>query len=408
MRRLHQCSHVAQSRYDLFKILRELKAGMSSSLVIYQQLLDCQNYGLPHDILIPHTASDLSALLRSSFNVPIYLQGTAFLGKALAQSFEDLSLETFLTKVLANGTAECSIVDTAGPHQHTRKGTVEELRASFGQHSRGPKSPINVLEISNFTHRSYIPPVIAEVDLLTQIAIQNVRHLAKDSRPRSMPQAGQEWFLLSQEHSVSPAHIDVAGFCTVVIVVEGGKVWYPLSRPDENDRRHFAQCGSLVPEGFSNGWARILLERGDVLIMPPGTIHAVFTPEDCLCVGKHFYTAGTIGASLDAIRFMLNHEELINEDSPGNLYNLLTYITTNASSVLDPTQLRNFALALIEFARFEVPEKPLTSRKALLGFKKLSGELGPKLYRQALASPGKHLASPVLQTSRHVTPENQN
>ncbi|KAK5079597.1 hypothetical protein LTR70_009278 [Exophiala xenobiotica] len=117
--------------------------------------------------------------------------------------------------------------------------------------------------------------------------------------------------------------------------------------------------------------------------MPTGTVHAVFTSSDSLCVGKHFYTAGTMGASLDVVRFLESHADLTNEDPPDYLYSLLNHVSVSAEAVMNPRQLQSFSLALKDFGTLRLSDSQRKRRPRLLEFVNLAKKLGSKMYHEA-------------------------
>ncbi|KAI9775418.1 MAG: hypothetical protein M1839_001113 [Geoglossum umbratile] len=114
-------------------------------------------------------------------------------------------------------------------------------------------------------------------------AMRSLRTLKAASRwgPTQDLTSVEKWVLLAQRGSGTMTHQDHDGFWTWVMVEEGEKLWM-ICQLSEDDRKKFAEEGSAFTGGE---WFYVWLKPGDVLIMPPGTVHAVFTPVDTLCVG---------------------------------------------------------------------------------------------------------------------------
>lgn len=63
-----------------------------------------------------------------------------------------------------------------------------------------------------------------------------------------------------------------------------------------------------------------------IRILPPRCPHAVYTPEDCLAVTGHFYTAAHLGSSLRGLQLQEEYPEISNEDLKPEFYELLNRI----------------------------------------------------------------------------------
>ncbi|KAF8522481.1 hypothetical protein BU17DRAFT_64405 [Hysterangium stoloniferum] len=96
------------------------------------------------------------------------------------------------------------------------------------------------------------------------------------------PQYAIRWRLCATEGAFSRAHIDARKFATWIHIVHGTKLWVVMS-------------GDIAETSLRNlnyrkrKWTYYLLEPGDQLFMPAGTIHAVMTLNDSWVEGGHFY-----------------------------------------------------------------------------------------------------------------------
>ncbi|RDH26387.1 hypothetical protein BDQ94DRAFT_176410 [Aspergillus welwitschiae] len=82
-------------------------------------------------------------------------------------------------------------------------------------------------------------------------------------------------------------HVDNGGQLTWILILEGRKIWYFPRKPTSDAVRLLLL------------WALSVLEdMKEAGVMPPSCPHAVFTPDDCLAVGGHFYTAAHLGSTL--------------------------------------------------------------------------------------------------------------
>lgn len=124
----------------------------------------------------------------------------------------------------------------------------------------------------------------------------------------------REFFLLSGVNAILSIHVDNGGQLTWILILEGRKIWYFSRKLTSDAVRFLAVMGSQYPRGYEEGWARVELCAGDLLIMPPSCPHAVFTPDDCLAVGGHSYTAAHLGSTLRGLKLQEDYPVICNED----------------------------------------------------------------------------------------------
>ncbi|KAF8503859.1 hypothetical protein BU17DRAFT_71757 [Hysterangium stoloniferum] len=107
------------------------------------------------------------------------------------------------------------------------------------------------------------------------------------------PQYMTRWRLCATEGAPSRAHIDAGKFGTWIHMVHGTKLWVVIS-------------GDIVETSLedldytAHKWTYYLLEPGDQLFMPAGTIHAVMTLNDYWVKGGHFYGQNSLHRSFSA------------------------------------------------------------------------------------------------------------
>lgn len=69
--------------------------------------------------------------------------------------------------------------------------------------------------------------------------------------------------------------------------------------------------------------------------MPPGQLHAVYTPENCLAIGGHFYTLPSYPQTIDAIRAQLLGQAPENETISAELFENLIFINQHLRMLED-------------------------------------------------------------------------
>lgn len=106
------------------------------------------------------------------------------------------------------------------------------------------------------------------------------------------------WGILHHAGYLSYPHHDAEGTLTWLRMEHGVKFWV-VFRPKNNrdDRKHLQEFVTRLVD-FTNHeeWVRkhcdaevIVLRPGNIVIMPPGTVHAVYTPVPSFATGGHFY-----------------------------------------------------------------------------------------------------------------------
>jgi hypothetical protein len=148
----------------------------------------------------------------------------------------------------------------------------------------------------------------------------------------------EKWRLLSQRGSGTMTHQDHCGFWTWLKIEEGKKLWL-MCHLSEDDRKSFAKDGPAFTGGR---WFYIWLEPGDILIMPPGTVHAVFTPVDTLCIGGNAWSQKHMGDSMKSIAFETAHPKVTNDDEVIQLPDLLERISQQMELAVSAASIATF------------------------------------------------------------------
>ncbi|KAH0562077.1 hypothetical protein GP486_003217 [Trichoglossum hirsutum] len=173
--------------------------------------------------------------------------------------------------------------------------------------------PINLLDL-DCTQPKVVPDCFIP---------DNMRFLSKLKPDAGRPAIGSsikvEWCLLGQAGSGSLPHFDHCGFWTWVMVQEGLKLWLVCKLSDD-ERKTFASEGI----NFSGGeWYIVPMRKGDVIVMAPGTVHAVFSPVDTLCFGGNAWSNFTMGDTMKSIYEERVNPAVTNDNQPSELSSLL-------------------------------------------------------------------------------------
>lgn len=149
--------------------------------------------------------------------------------------------------------------------------------------------------------------------------------------------------ILAHRGACSSWHIDNAGVYTFIIL-EGNidspdeqaedvvKYWpvYPthhMSAEDEHRARvEFSQEGITWRPTPNGNIPVIALTRGDMLIQPPGTIHAPITLTNCFFLGGMAWRKSTLPQTLNVWHYLMKNEICTNEPLPRQSQAILNFI----------------------------------------------------------------------------------
>ncbi|KAI9759367.1 MAG: hypothetical protein M1840_003371 [Geoglossum simile] len=186
--------------------------------------------------------------------------------------------------------------------------------------------PINLLDL-NCTEPNVVPDSFCSqtMQFMSQLDLSSDagRPVESVGTKSSLYMKTEKWHLLGQGGSGSLPHQDHCGLWTWVRVDQGRKLWL-ICHLSEDDRKLFAKEGSAFTSGQ---WFYLWLEPRDILIMPPGTVHAVFTPEDTLCTGGNGWSKKQMGDSMRSIAFEKMSPHVTNDDPIPQLADLLDKVS---------------------------------------------------------------------------------
>ncbi|CAM9012832.1 unnamed protein product [Wickerhamomyces anomalus] len=105
----------------------------------------------------------------------------------------------------------------------------------------------------------------------------------------------QKYCLMGVEKSFTDFHLDFAGTSVYYTVLSGFKTFIFFPPTELNLKKYKTWIRSQTKQflgnlGLEHG-LKISLTKGDVLIIPSGWIHAVYTPVDTLVIGGNFLTS---------------------------------------------------------------------------------------------------------------------
>ena len=279
--------------------------------------------GRPDKLLLAPNDSELQQHLDGLFDLPILIPRSSPLGKDLANKDQKFSIDQFLQNLPNNKNVSVQVLSKPGVD--TESWELENVRQNFQIGAENRQHVINCLDIGSPFHLKAppIPIPLYQGDILRK-PWPKLKDVGRGTFPTG--QSVSEWYLLSGANSGSGKHVDGNGRATWVRPICGKKTWYWSHSCHNSD-------DSL------EGWSWMTLSPGDTFIMPPGMWHAVFSPQDCLCVGGFALPASQIAKSMSVFKRLCEDDTITNEQ-------------------LDISQLRLFSICLNEF-KFS----PKTNRK---------------------------------------------
>ena len=132
--------------------------------------------------------------------------------------------------------------------------------------------------------------------------------------------------MICQTGNFTPWHRDHHGYSTAITMLSGIKEVYYLdpAEMDEPQREAFEMNGT----GFQpdhHAVRRVVLQRGDQFLMPPGTIHSVITMQSSVAVTKHLWHVGSLALSLELMEHDWLYKQLdtTNQENDPEVFSLL-------------------------------------------------------------------------------------
>ncbi|CAI2295899.1 unnamed protein product [Caenorhabditis sp. 36 PRJEB53466] len=138
------------------------------------------------------------------------------------------------------------------------------------------------------------PKFVQDVSLVDLVfgGDSNDPKVADEHRPRV-----EQFCLASMAGSYTDFHVDFGGSSVYYHIFSGQKIFYILPPSNENLEAFAAhETGGSASTWFGNKTngrcRRVLVNRGETLLIPSGWIHAVLTPADSLVFGGNFLHLG--------------------------------------------------------------------------------------------------------------------
>ncbi|GAM87614.1 hypothetical protein ANO11243_056410 [Dothideomycetidae sp. 11243] len=327
-----------------------------------------QNYARLTTIQRPCCRLGLKEMLKQPFSIIIIPEESMICSRtALDQCFDHTHLDRDHYYEIID--SSCST-----PRNARRRIPMEEFRAVFIQKARDLTREGCAWSCHNVPSNTTFPVMssaLDEVDLVEQIvrrldetAVTNSQNLDELRQMKDILwKLRKGRFLATTAGSFSPFHRTKAGFCSLVLVLDGLKEWFvPASDIWVSDSPlvtvpreiHAVQQvrGSLMyvvhdPPEQSCDSHRLTCHS----VEGPGVSHALFSPIHCMAFGKFFY-----------------HKDLLHESIRCIQEQILDSSTETETMTVEDYILLSFIIRHIKLARFEpwLHEKLMTSIRDLL------------------------------------------
>ena len=209
-------------------------------------------------ILLQDSAS-LKQHLKKPYMKPLLHRASDSSPSLISRSW---SIREFWEHLTFNPRKPIIAYDYSVDKERTQVRTVEEARQHWQTAVDERSSAWNLLDIENHTP-DFCPPCITEVDLLS--LVYHYTSATSGKIDSTWSRAWKEFLIFSEKNSSSPIHVDNAGQHTVILILEGRKIWYFPRNLDMDSVLWFAEAGTQYPHGYRDWWARVELRAGDIM-----------------------------------------------------------------------------------------------------------------------------------------------
>ncbi|KAI4920228.1 hypothetical protein J4E90_002369 [Alternaria incomplexa] len=197
--------------------------------------------------------------------------------------------------------------------------------------------PINLLDIRP-VRQNLLP---WELDNLTDYSILSEATeyggMSNHSDPNPSDLSSKTGFALWGKRGVwSFPHVDEHGLYTGVLCESGSKLWFTWSlSPSEREQWAVSRQAGFQYAPNKPGFP-IYLKKGDLLLMPPGTVHAPLSLEDVIMHGVHVWCSKTMVSTAESALLDLRFPMCTNEEPRRELRGKLMHLVRASKARLGP------------------------------------------------------------------------
>ncbi|KAI4614481.1 hypothetical protein J4E83_007135 [Alternaria metachromatica] len=202
--------------------------------------------------------------------------------------------------------------------------------------------PINLLDIRP-VRQNVLP---WELDNLTDYSILSEATenggMSNHSDPNPSDLSSKTGFALwGKRGAWSFPHVDEHGLYTGVLCETGSKLWFTWSlSPSEREEWAVSRQAGLQYAPNKPGFP-IYLKKGDLLLMPPGTVHAPLSLEDVIMHGFHVWCSKTMVETAESALLDLRFPMCTNEEPRRELRGKLMHLVRASKARLRPYKWRD-------------------------------------------------------------------
>ena len=296
---------------------------------------------------IHHVKTDLelAEILKTPFQHPILISSDSQLGQHLCHDEPITNIGDLLGRYCPSATISVQNLSEAKIEAETWK--VSDVESCLAENVSQRKHIINCLDLRPpaTCENASVPGSLSRLDLLRK----SIPHASHTGRGRSIEgKAFAEFYILSAAGSASAPHADSDGLCTWVRVIQGSKLWFWSQQLSKRTKMDTSVIDKTMLMSPPPAWSSIHLKAGDTFLMPPGLQHAVYTPEDSLCVGGFVLPRSQMINSMRIWAILWLHGDLTNDDLSWSILNLYSTLLGETSSIMmDPDERAHLYQAAI-------------------------------------------------------------
>jgi len=258
-------------------------------------------------------AEDLQKLfVRSATeNKPLVIRRFGDSAGGIGTDAHTRSIDGFLGYLerIADTKPDCQIQGRPGS-----KVDIKDLREQFQSSTELRPQVINVLgfplmQDPNLSGSIAFPEFLKDCDML-RLGLAAMATNFDQQRNNSLAPNDSGFCVCTMEGSFTTVHQDITS--TYIVMATGSKLWLLFPDTEKNRKKRL----SWKPSdgwGVFEGCFVLDTHAGDLLNIPCGWHHAVYTPQDSLMHGGHYMMAENVGTNLEMTMRQIDQDGLTND-----------------------------------------------------------------------------------------------
>jgi hypothetical protein len=234
-----------------------------------------------------------------------------------------LSIQHFLEKIEARN--EDKLIDV---HDFQSATTTMLVEDAFKRLQSSTTPPINMLSIDAMRDNSTPWELEGLEDFTLLSDLPKYAAQANRQRPETDLSTKRSWSILGQEGIWSFPHVDEHGMYTAALCEEGKKIWisWNLTKQEREDWARRCNDPDVREHAPRVSGYPILMSKGDLLIQPPGTVHAPVSRTNVAMSGWFGWNSKTMLRTAESALLDLRYDQITNEEPKKELVRKLNHI----------------------------------------------------------------------------------